>query len=359
MKRPGMQMKFSGFFPAILFAACLAFSLASHPAGAESIFTVSGVHVDASAASSHEAYTIALQQGRPKAWTVLYRRLTRQQDWNRQPALDVNALDHLSRGYTIANERRSTTRYVADVTYMFDPEAVERILRDANIAYIGSSAKRILLVPMAPGYDHGAWAAALASPRFRDSVVPFAVPAGSAADQAALGGLNFDTATWADVQPVAARIHAGEAALVQAVYSNGHVTVNVRRIGLGAPSAKSSIDVPLVQTMGSTYPAAADAAVHLIEDLWKTKSAVDFSKKGRLTADVRVSTLAQWGALQTALAGVGNVTGITVQDMDIGEARIAIAYQGSIDQLKDAMSAQGLSLVYRGSEWVLAAQGGP
>jgi hypothetical protein len=350
-----MQMKFSGLFRAILFVACLA----APPAWADGIFTVSGVHVDASAASSGEAYTIALQQGRPKAWTILYRRLTRQQDWTRQPALDINALDHLSRGYTIANERRSTTRYVADVTYMFNPEAVERVLRDANIAYVGSSAKRILLVPMAPGYDHGAWAAALASPRFRDSVVPFAVPAGGAADQAALGSLNFDTATWADIQPVAARIHASEAALVQTVYANGHLTVNVRRIGLGAPAAKSSIDVPLVQNVGSTYPAAADAAVHMIEDLWKTKSAVDFSQKGKLTADVRVSSLTQWGALQTALASVGNITGITVQDMDIGEARIAIAYQGSIDQLKDAMSAQGLSLAYRGGEWVLASQGGP
>src|SRR5665213_3619382 len=98
MMRQTMQIKFSGFFPAVLFAVCL---LATR-AAADDLFTVSGVHVDASGASSHEAFTVALQQGRPKAWTTLFRRLTRQQDWTKQPALDAPALEHLSRGYTLS-----------------------------------------------------------------------------------------------------------------------------------------------------------------------------------------------------------------------------------------------------------------
>src|ERR1700722_622707 len=73
-------------------------------------YTVSNVHVDASAASTTEAFNAALEQGRPKAWATLYRRLTRQQDWARQPDLDQAALLRISRGYTVVNERRSTTR---------------------------------------------------------------------------------------------------------------------------------------------------------------------------------------------------------------------------------------------------------
>jgi hypothetical protein len=346
-----MQIKFFGLFPAVLFVACLL----AGPAGANNLFTVSAVHVAASAASSSEAYTIALEQGRPKAWTTLYRRLTRQQDWNRQPALDSAALDRISRGYTIANERRSTTRYVADVTYMFAPSAVERILRAADIAYIGATAKRIVVVPMAPGYTRGAWAVALANPRFRDSVVPFAVPGGDNADLAALGGLAFNTATWSNVSSVAARIHANEAALVQIVPAGNHVTVNVRRIGPGAPAAQGSVDVPMARTPQATYPAAADAAVNLIQSMWKANSAVDFNQKGHLVADLHIAGLAQWGRVQSALAGVDTVTGVTVQAMNIGEARIAIAYLGNIDQLKDALDAQGLTLVSQGGGWVLNA----
>ena len=41
----------------------------------------------------------------------------------------------------------------------------------------------------------------------------------------------------------------------------------------------------MLQTVGTTYPAAAQAAVRAMEDLWKTRSAIDFSQRGRLTAD--------------------------------------------------------------------------
>src|ERR1700742_5012094 len=99
-----MSLRFLKIFAGLAFLVALA-----APAQAQELFTVSGVHVDATAASSGEALNLAVAQGRPRAWQILYRRLTRQQDWPRQPALDGAALLRLSRGYTIANERRSTT----------------------------------------------------------------------------------------------------------------------------------------------------------------------------------------------------------------------------------------------------------
>src|SRR6201999_680232 len=143
---------------------------------------------------------------------------------------------------TIANERRSTTRYVADVTYTFNPEAVARLLRDAGIAYAQGAARRILLVPMSPGFQMGPWTQAFAA--LRDSVVPF----GLANDADNLKELNFDTASWNDVAAAAKRVGASEAALVQSSYANNKVTVTIRRLGNGEMPAKTSVDVPLVQT---------------------------------------------------------------------------------------------------------------
>src|SRR5690606_33380454 len=121
------------------------------------------------------------------------------------------------RGYTIANERRSTTRYVADVTYVFNPELVTRALRAANIAYSQTTARRILVIPMSPGVNHGPWAQALMSPAFRDSVVPFTVL--GAEDDAALAALDLDAANWNDVAAVASKNRVTEVALVQAIYA--------------------------------------------------------------------------------------------------------------------------------------------
>lgn len=336
---------------AFLFAAALFFA---GPAAAQdnSLYTVSGVRVDATGASSTEALNAAIAQGRAKAWQTLYRRLTRQVDWPRQPALDATELVRLGRGYNIANERRSTTRYVADVTYLFNPASVARTLRAAQIAFSQAQAKRILLIPMSPTVSHGAWAQALTAPAFKESAVPFTLLA--AEDDAALASLNFDAATWNDVSAVAAKNRVTEVGLAQVVSANGKLTVNIRRLGLGEQPSKVSADVPLLQNASATYPAAAQAAVRTIEEMWKTRSAIDFSQRGRLTADVRIASLEQWGEIQSTLGSVSNVTGFTVTAMDMNYARINLNYLGGIDQTREALAGAGLSLTNRGGQWMLA-----
>ena len=80
---------------------------------------------------------------------------------------------------------------------------------------------------------------------------------------------------------------------------------------------------------------------------------------GRLIADVHISSLAQFGALQTQMAGVANVTGVNVIAMDIGEARVSIAYLGGQESLKDALAAHGVYLTKSGGEWALSTGGTP
>jgi hypothetical protein len=81
-------MTFRTFF---LFVAALVLAV---PAAAQdnSLYTVSGVHVDATGASSTEALSAAIAHGRGKAFQIVYRRLARQADWGRQPALDAAGL---------------------------------------------------------------------------------------------------------------------------------------------------------------------------------------------------------------------------------------------------------------------------
>jgi hypothetical protein len=349
-----MRPRFFAVFALIVFAGLLLGPALLRPALAQEsgLFTVANVHVDATGASTTEALNAAMAQGRARAFQILYRRLTRQADWGRQPALDGAGLQRLGRGYSIANERRSTTRYVADVTYMFNPEAVARLLRASQIAFSQTQARRVLVIPMSPGVNHGPWAAALGAPALHDSQVPFTVL--GAEDDAALAGLNFDTAGWSDVAAVAAKNHVTEVALAQAVYAGGKMTVNIRRLGATEQPAKTSVDVPMTGTVGTSYPVAAQAAVRAMEDLWKTRSAIDFSQRGRLSVDVRIASLAQWGEIQTALAGVGNVTGTTVTAMTTGYARMNLTYQGGLEQLREALSGAGLSLNNRGGQWMLA-----
>ncbi|HEY0107752.1 MAG TPA: hypothetical protein VGB91_16845 [Rhizomicrobium sp.] len=341
---------------AAVLAVALASALPAAAVTADPTYTVSGIHVDASAASASAAEAIAIDQGRPRAWDILFKRIAKQPDWTKQPKLDNAALHRLSRGFTVANEKRSTTRYVADVTYIFSPEAVARVMATISPAYRLVNLRRILLIPMSPTFDRkSAWSSAFSSPRFGGSLVPFAVPTGEAPDVKALSDLKFDATTWPDVQIVAARIHATEAVLALAIpltqggtsmtdKMTGRVQIWLKRIGVAETPSKTSVDVPLIKNPAQTYPLAADAAVHAMEVMFQQKPPIDFGPRASLTADVHVDSLQQWNTIQAAFGLVANVVAVQVVAMDIGQVRINLTYQGSTDQLHDALAPVGVAL---------------
>lgn len=340
---------------AALVAALMASWLLAGSALAENSFEIANIHVDGSGKSVAEARLAAIAAGRSNAWATLFRRLTRHEDWGRQPQLDANQLQRLVIGYSPTNERRSTTRYVADVTYTFNPDGVARVLQGAGIPYASVAAKRILLIPMAVGYaPRSAWTLAFASPRFSTASVPFGLPVGDGADVAVLSGLSFDTASWENVAPVAARLKAAEAVLVLAQPSGNKLMLTVKRLAPGTVPTKSTVEVPMLQGAAATYPGAADAAVRAIDDLWKNQKVVDYSQKGKLTAEVRIASLGQFAALENAIAAVPNVSNVNVAAIDIGAARLSIAYIGTAEQLRASLAQAGVALTWRSGGWQIS-----
>jgi hypothetical protein len=361
-----MSQAFSRLAPLLALAFAFLLPGAAFAGPSDLTYSVSGIHVDATAPSASAAEAIAIDQGRPRAWDVLYKRLAKQSDWSKQPRLDAAGLKRIARGFTVTHEKRSTTRYVADVTYVFSPEAVARVMSGISTAYRLTNARRILLIPMSPGFNRGSpWANAFSSPRFGASVVPFAVPTGDAPDVVALERLQFDATTWADVQLVAARIHASEVVLALAIpltsggtsiadKMTGKVQIWLKRIGVAESPMKTSVDVPLVKNVAQTYPLAADAAVHAIEVMFQQKPPIDFGPKTSLSAEVHIDSLAQWTMLQNAMVSVPNVVAVQTVAMDIGLVRINLTYQGSSDTLQSALAPVGVGLTKGTDGWSIA-----
>jgi len=337
----------------VLFAFAL-LVLAAGPAAAEDPFTVSGIGVDASAASAAVAQTIAINSGRPKAWSVLVRRLTKEADWPKLLTVDDLTLQRMIRGYTVQDERRSTTRFVANITYVFNPDAVRRLFRADNVAYVDTSMPPVLVVPMAPGYAaNGAWTGLMAA---RRSAAPIVLPVGDGLDASELDGIKFDTVSWQDLQPVAQRQHAGEAYLALAIPAKNQITVKLRRVGPGASPPIPDVVVPVAanEPAPQAYAAAADATAAAIANAWKLRAAIDFSQRSKLTAEVAIQSPQSWGALLQKLGTVPVVTDVTIVGMDAGEARVALTYAGSADQLHDMLTGANLDLSQRDGRWWLS-----
>ncbi|HKD20957.1 MAG TPA: DUF2066 domain-containing protein [Rhizomicrobium sp.] len=348
--------------PRIAFFLMLGLACMLSVAGAQAAddpFTVSNIPVDATAASATVAQNIAINQGKGRAWTTLYRRLTKSQDWPKQPNLDDVTLQRMIKNYVIANERRSTTRYVANVSYEFNPDAVRRLLRSQNIAYVDIEAKPVLVIPMAPGYSpHSAWTQLWTNPRFQTGAVPLVTPVGDQLDTQALGALSFASAQWPDVEPAASRTRASDAFLAQATAGRGNITVAIRRLAPGTSSPIPNVVVPVRpgEPAAQAYGRAADAAAAAIIEVWKSHSAVDFNKRYKLTAEVHISSLAEWGQVMQKLAAIPIVTDVQVLAMNSGEARVAITYVGTPEQLEAIAAQSSLDLSNNAGGWQLAVQ---
>ncbi|HEX4534569.1 MAG TPA: DUF2066 domain-containing protein [Rhizomicrobium sp.] len=312
---------------------------------ADNIFVVKGVHVDATAPSSSQAQILAINQGKPKAWTQLYHKLTRQADWGKQPKLDDATLSRILRGYAVANEKRSTTRYVADITYVFNPDAVQALLKNANVAYVEAAGpKTVMVVPLSPGYDpNSPWTQVWKGLQSANTIVPIVLP--SMNDRGLLSSVSIAGVKWADIQAAAARVSATEAVIAQETTSGNRIVVQMRRVGPG-PQYGTTVSVSIApgQPMADALGSAASAANQVIVDNWKNHAAINYNAQNILTAEVHISSLDDWAGVQNRIATISSITGLTVVAMNIGEARVNLAYVGTLDQLKDSLKQQNLSL---------------
>ncbi|HWD48455.1 MAG TPA: DUF2066 domain-containing protein [Rhizomicrobium sp.] len=334
----------------------LALAPAALVSAATDPYTVTNIPVDATAASATEAQTIAINSGKARALQIVLARLVKKDDIAKIPVLDDVALTRLIASYLPQNVRRSTTRYVASMTYSFNPAAIRHLLRSAAIAYTDTTAHPIMIVAMAPRWvSHSAWANAWANPKFASGAVPLVSPVGDTVDAGALSALNFSDATWQDVEPAASRVHANEAMLVLLGGANGQTVIKMKRLGLGKSPPVPDATVP--GNPPGTIGAAADAASVAIANYWKSRSAIDYGRRFKLVAEAQVMSLQQWGELLARVGTVSTITDVNVNAMDIGLAKVTLTYVGTADQLHDALNQAKVDLSQKtGGGWTLAAQ---
>jgi hypothetical protein len=348
-------MRHTLLFAALAFLALAPVSAAQ--AAPADPFTVTNIPVDASAASATEAQTIAINSGKARAWQMVLKRLLKPEDIAKVPALDDVALTRLIASYLPQDVKRSTTRYVAKMTYAFNPAAVRRLLRTANLAYSDAQAHPILIVAMSPRWaGRSPWAAAWATPLYSHAALPMVLPYGDALDQATLGNTDFNTTTWQDVEPSASRVKAEEAVIAQLNVSGGQTVIKMKRLGLGTSPPIPDVTVP--GTPPGNLKAAAAATAAAIATYWKNRTAIDYSRRNRLTADVTIASLTQWGTLLSRLGTIPTLTDVAVNAMDIGMARLSFTYVGTADQLRDSLVQQKIDLTQKtaGGTYTLTLQ---
>lgn len=357
--------------------AIVALALAARPApvwGATraDIFSVS-VPVDATAASANAARDAARADGQRKAYAALLDRLTLARDRGRLPPPTDTTLNQVIQGFEVANERRSTVRYLANYTFHFRPDAVEQLLRDHGVPFAETASKPVVVLAVLenPGGrpmlwdDPNPWRDAWTHAPPPQGLVPVTVPLGEVEDVTAIDAASADAGDDTHLQAISANYDHADVLVTRATIKGGgagkSVDVSTTRFIPGSPGGEQSWVASYTANPGESdqdfLARAVAGTVAQVEEAWKQANILDYSQAATLTASVPADDLNSWIAVRQRLAVTAAVQSTDIISLDRHGARVALHYVGSTDQLRIALAQNNLTLSGSDPNWLLQPAG--
>lgn len=325
-----------------------------------SLYTVSGVPVEASAENAAAARTPAIASGEKRAAQIMLRRLTQSADYGRLPALSDTELQTLVRGIEINDERIGGNRYHAKVTVNFNANAVRNLLRNAGIPFTEATAKPILVVPVLDidgrrmlWEESNPWREAWAQRANDGALQPISVALGDAQDAQTIDATSAASVDEAKLRALAARYQLSDVAVAAAQIrrnpSNWVMQVTLTRLGGGSDATM----VLSYNGQGDNYQAVMDEAARDIagrlEDRWKQAAAMPVGSGGsgdrqKLAATVPLTAIGDWLVVRDRLARVSGLSRVDVHSLSKTDAQLILTYTGDPQRLALMLSQRDLAL---------------
>jgi len=289
-------------------------------------------------------------------------RLVAPGDLSRVPTLTSTRVIEMVRDFSIANERTSAVRYIADLTVRFNPEAVRRLLRNAGVPFAETMSKPLVVVPVLRTQDgktllweeNNPWRAAWLNVASVNGLVPIYVPGAEPRDISAVSPDQAVAKDASALNTLAGSYGAG-GALVAVAQMDGpalRVTLSVMRAGLGGEELATTATA---SGRDDVYTVAARASVGVVEDNWRERNTVTAGDVGQLTALVPLENLKDWLTVRERLNGVPLIQRIDLQAITRDRAQVTLYFAGQREQLTLAMSQRDLSLAQQNGVWVIGA----
>jgi len=335
-------------------------------AHAQDVFTVSDVEVDETAASSDEARTAALAKGENMAWQLLVDRLVLAPDQERVLRVGRSQITDLVRSFSVEDERVSSERYIANLTYKFNPDEVRRIIRQQNVPFAETRGPVLLVLPVtveggtATLWSEEAgdgWLEAWQNAPPGHGLIRFRVPFGDLSDLLALDADDALAGNWNLMGPLAER-YGADGVLVAVLDTDGGVGVNLTQyteaIGQQVPLLPSPVVGQANADLGPERLAAAvDLVDRSVNESWKEANLLTMESESTIVVDVNFQGMNDWLAVRQLLQDQAIVESVEPMMLSSTRARIEVVFFGDIVRLQTALRQQGYALVDQGEDWVI------
>jgi len=333
-------------------------------ASAQDVFTVSNVLVDETAASAAEARTAALAKGENLAWRLLVQRLVLASDQERVLRVGNAQITEMVRSFSVDDERVSSERYKASLTYRFNPEEVRRIIRQQNVPFAESPGPVLLVLPViieggtATLWTEGeSWLQAWQNAPPGHGLIEFLAPFGDLSDLLAIDAKDALDGNWNLMQPLAQR-YGADGVLVAVIDADGGFGLDLTQYTEAIGQQVAVLGSPILGQAGAPPgPEKLAAAVELtdrsVNEAWKDANLLSMDAASTIVVDVTLNNLSDWIAVRQLLKEQAIVQSVEPMVLSSTGARLKIEFLGDIVRLQTALRQKGYALVDQGDDWVI------
>jgi len=307
---------------AFLFFAVAGFAHAADP------FTVSGIPVDATGTSPIEAQTLAIREGQARAANILLERLTVEGERLAKgtvPISEDNAAKMI-RSMEIDNEKRSSTRYLGDITVGFNPSAMQAYLRQANLQMISSQSRERLVLPLTNGLldTESVWFQAWEKSGAQHALTP--IRALSVEQAAALPITSLDMNT---LRQIGASFNAQQILIAD---------------DLGGFVKVTDIALDSEQRQEFSVNGGPLAVISYLESSWKQAAINVAANAVEIPVSILYDTHSEWLRLKEAINGSAQIQDARLDALSKDGALMTITYGGDISRLRNELAGKGVDV---------------
>ena len=344
---------------AVFLCVALIFSVIAGPAEARNPYEVTGVKVDATAKSASEARDIAIRQGLAKAFRMLVTRSVPAGEASRVPTPPPAELDAMVASFGVDKEKRSATRYLAELSVTFKSEVVRDLFARQSVRYSESLSQPVLIIPIWTGADgethlwggknlwrQGWEPLTLGS----DAVVPVVLPKGAQTDMRTVSLEVAQEPVPELLMDLARQYRLGRVAVMDArVVNYGAEGTSIIQIstymfdGREEQRFSQTYEARLTGSNADLVPTAR-AMQSLLAERWKSRTLVSGNYEEVIRASVPIVSIDQWIAVEARLREVPSISSVSVDAVGTGGAAVTLSYRGSINQLTLSLRESDLIL---------------
>ncbi len=293
-------------------------------------FTVAGVVVEGEGANAIEAQTEALSGGQVRAAYLLIERLNAKPGSN-TPEITPPVAAKMMRAMSVADEKRSTSRYYGTITVAFNPQAV-RSFADANgLALVTQQDGPRLIIPLSSaGFaDDAPWFDEIRSGGYDNNLAPLiTLPEG----QSYSNFIRADAARSGDINALAQIGRSAGVSKVLLVSSTGG-TFSLKDIAL---------DTGRTTDLGVARSVTDIAAK--VDNAWKTRSTAAPARAQQMQLSVLYNSHSEWQRLQRQLNNSRLISSPRLDALSKDGALMTITVNGTMDDLVSELAYDGVEI---------------